>query len=433
MRSKFVVAALSGLFLAGMAFAQSSSPIPEPGRPVPPPDPQNILNIHLSTGGVVKVQLRPDKAPYSVDRVKTLVRRHFYDGLTFHRVIEGFMAQGGDPKGTGEGGSDLPDLKAEFNDLPHVRGTMSLARAEGLDTANSQFFIMLQPNLNLDGNYTAIGRVISGMQWVDKIEKGEPPEHPSKIVHASIESDDEGLAPAAFVPPAAVAATPASVAPVAHGKHMKPAKQTKAAKRALERDAREREKLDADKAVPAAPASQAPAPAPAPTEVAPSPSAEVVAPAAAPALSAKEKKQQEKQAKQAAAKQAKEEAIKAKQAKAAEAWQAAQAKQAEAAADKQAAQGKAAADKQAKEAAKAAKKAEEDAKKAAPAPAAAPEQPAAPAAEPAPTPPADAAARPQTSAAPVATDQAVAMVADRPATDAAVQTVPVDDRVAKPH
>ena len=203
--SKFVLAAMAGLFTVGTAWAQVA-----PADMPPPPDPQNILNLDLSTGGRVKVQLRPDKAPNSVERIKTLVRRHFYDGLTFHRVIEGFMAQGGDPKGTGEGGSDLPDLKAEFNDLPHVRGTVSMARAESPDSANSQFFIMLMPNLGLDNNYTAIGRVIEGMQYVDAVEKGEPPANPSKIVHASIESDDLGQPPAAFVPPAKPAAASAS-------------------------------------------------------------------------------------------------------------------------------------------------------------------------------------------------------------------------------
>lgn len=208
MRSKFLVAALAGLFLAGTALAQTA-PVEMP----PPLDPQNILNIDVSTGGRIKVQLRPDKAPNSVERIKTLVRRHFYDGLTFHRVIEGFMAQGGDPKGTGEGGSELPDVKAEFNDLPHVRGVMALARAQGPDTANSQFFLMLQPNLGLDGNYTAIGRVIAGMQYVDALEKGEPPLNPSKIVRMSIESDDQGIAPVAGPAPVAAPAPPPPAAP----------------------------------------------------------------------------------------------------------------------------------------------------------------------------------------------------------------------------
>ncbi|SDD35211.1 Peptidyl-prolyl cis-trans isomerase (rotamase)-cyclophilin family [Sphingomonas sp. YR710] len=209
MRSKFVLAAFVGLCMAGGAIAQT---IAEPPA-APPLDPQNVLDLDLSTGGRVKILLRPDKAPLSVERIKTLVKRHFYDGLKFHRVIEGFMAQTGDPKGTGEGGSDLPDLKAEFNDMPHVRGTMSMARAEGLDSANSQFFIMLQPNLALDGNYSPVGRVISGMEYVDAIEKGEPPANPSRIVHASMEADGPASVPP---PPAAapVAATPNTSAAV---------------------------------------------------------------------------------------------------------------------------------------------------------------------------------------------------------------------------
>jgi len=217
MRSKFVAALFAGLFMAGTAVAQVSAPAS------PPADPQNILNLDLSTGGRVQILLRPDKAPYSVDRIKTLVRRHFYDGLVFHRVIEGFMAQGGDPKGTGEGGSDLPDLKAEFNDLPHVRGAMAMARAQDLNSANSQFYIMMQPNLTLDGNYTVIGRVFAGMQYVDALEKGEPPEHPSKVVHASIESDDLGQPPAAFVAPPEKA--PAAAQPVLSEKAAKKARK----------------------------------------------------------------------------------------------------------------------------------------------------------------------------------------------------------------
>ena len=285
MRSKFVVAALSGLFMAGVAFAQSA-PVAAP----PPTDPQNILNLDLSTGGRVKVLLRPDKAPYSVDRIKTLTRRRFYDGLSFHRVIEGFMAQGGDPKGTGEGGSDLPDLKAEFNDLPHVRGTMSLARAEGLDTANSQFFIMLQPNLNLDGNYTAIGRVIAGMEYVDALEKGEPPEKPSKIIHASIESDEMGQPPAAFVPPPP--APPVTAAPESKEAKKARKREEKRAREEEEKRAREEAKKAREEArkaeEEAEKAAKAPPPAPAaeavpPAESAPPPLADVVPPPADPA------------------------------------------------------------------------------------------------------------------------------------------------------
>ena len=177
---------------------------PEPGPPTA--DPANILNVQLSSGGTVSIQLRPDKAPLSVARVKTLAERHFYDGLTFHRVIDGFMAQGGDPKGDGSGGSDLPDLKAEFNDLPHVRGVMAMARAASNDSANSQFYIMLAPNLSLDLKYTVIGRVISGMAYADLIEKGEPPAHPTRMVRVYL-----GAVPAnPATPPVAGAAASAA-------------------------------------------------------------------------------------------------------------------------------------------------------------------------------------------------------------------------------
>jgi cyclophilin family peptidyl-prolyl cis-trans isomerase len=186
-------------------FAQAPAVAP---APAPAPDPANVLNLDLSTGGRVSILLRPDKAPLSVARIKALVARGFYNGLTFHRVIDGFMAQGGDPKGDGSGGSDLPDLKAEFNDLPHVRGVMAMARAQSPDSANSQFFIMLSPNLQLDYKYTAIGRVIGGMGYVDLIEKGEPPTNPSKIVRASFASDNVPPPP----PSAANAAAASSAA-----------------------------------------------------------------------------------------------------------------------------------------------------------------------------------------------------------------------------
>ena len=119
------------------------------------------------------------------------------------------MAQGGDPKGDGTGGSDLPDLKAEFSDLPHVRGAMSMARAASEDSANSQFFLMLMPNLSLDGHYTVVGRVISGMQYVDAIEKGEPPANPTKIIKASIASGDTPSPTASAAPPPSAVAIPA--------------------------------------------------------------------------------------------------------------------------------------------------------------------------------------------------------------------------------
>jgi peptidylprolyl isomerase len=151
-------------------------------------DPANVWDLDLSTGGRVRIQLRPDVAPENVARIKLLTGRGFYNGLKFHRVIDGFMAQGGDPKGDGTGGSSEPDLKAEFSDLPHVRGAVAMARAAEENSANSQFFIMFMPRLILDHKYTVIGRVIEGMQYVDAIEKGEPPANPTTIVRAAIES-----------------------------------------------------------------------------------------------------------------------------------------------------------------------------------------------------------------------------------------------------
>ena len=148
-------------------------------------DPANRLSLELSNGGTVVIQLRPDLAPRHVERVQRLVRESFYNGLTFHRVIPGFMAQGGDPKGDGSGGSSLPDLKAEFTAIPFLRGTVGAARApESVDTGNSQFFIMFGPNGSLDGRYTVWGRVIAGMDVVDRIQPGEPPAQPTKIVRA---------------------------------------------------------------------------------------------------------------------------------------------------------------------------------------------------------------------------------------------------------
>jgi cyclophilin family peptidyl-prolyl cis-trans isomerase len=144
----------------------------------------NHLFLQLSTGGTVEIVLRPDLAPHHIERIQTLVRRGFYDGLTFHRVIPDFMAQGGDPKGTGEGGSDLPDLKAEFAAIPFMRGMVGAARTNSPDTANSQFFIMYTRHPELDENYTMIGRVVAGMDAVDAIAPGEPPAQPTKIVHA---------------------------------------------------------------------------------------------------------------------------------------------------------------------------------------------------------------------------------------------------------
>ena len=146
----------------------------------------NTLTLTLSSGGDVVIRLRPDLAPGHVERIATLARDGFYDGVTFHRVIPGFMAQGGDPKGTGMGGSDLPDLKAEFNAEPHVRGACSMARTANPNSANSQFFICLDDATFLDRQYTVWGTVESGMEFVDKLPKGEPPREPGKIVKASV-------------------------------------------------------------------------------------------------------------------------------------------------------------------------------------------------------------------------------------------------------
>ncbi|ANI77072.1 MULTISPECIES: peptidylprolyl isomerase [Sphingobium] len=164
-----------------------------------PVDPQNVWDLDLSSGGRVRIQLRPDIAPNHVERIKQLTRQGFYNGLKFHRVIPGFMAQGGDPKGDGTGGSTLPDLQAEFNPMPHLRGTVSMARAQDENSANSQFFIVLLPRMQLDKKYTVFGRVIEGMQYVDAITPGEPPANPSTILQASIESD--GKAPVTALPP----------------------------------------------------------------------------------------------------------------------------------------------------------------------------------------------------------------------------------------
>jgi cyclophilin family peptidyl-prolyl cis-trans isomerase len=184
------------LFVLPFAFAliaAKAPPATEPALPsfAAPADvaanPANKLTLELSNGGTVVIQLRPDLAPRHVERIQTLVRQGFYNGLSFHRVVPGFMAQGGDPKGTGEGGSTLPDLKAEFTAVPFLRGTVGAARTgDNVNSANSQFFIMFIPNAGMNGQYTVFGRVISGMDAVDKIAPGEPPPEPTKIVRATL-------------------------------------------------------------------------------------------------------------------------------------------------------------------------------------------------------------------------------------------------------
>ena len=150
-------------------------------------DKENTL-LMKTTAGSVTIRLRPDLAPKHVARIKELVREGFYDGVVFHRVIEGFMAQTGDPTGTGMGGSGKK-LKAEFSKEPHVRGTVSMARAQSPDSGDSQFFICFADARFLDGQYTAWGNVVDGMDAVDKIKRGEPVKDPDKIVSVKIAAD----------------------------------------------------------------------------------------------------------------------------------------------------------------------------------------------------------------------------------------------------
>ncbi|MDY7099233.1 MAG: peptidylprolyl isomerase [Pseudomonadota bacterium] len=154
-------------------------------------DLDDVWVLDLSNGERIKIRLMDEWAPNHVERIKRLTREGFYDGIIFHRVIEGFMAQGGDPTGTGQGGSQLPDLKAEFNPMPHVRGTVAMARASEEDSANSQFFIVFYPRFSLDKRYTNFGRVIENMAGVDAINRGEPPRQPTRILQASLASDNK--------------------------------------------------------------------------------------------------------------------------------------------------------------------------------------------------------------------------------------------------
>jgi peptidyl-prolyl cis-trans isomerase B (cyclophilin B) len=151
-------------------------------------DPENTLILETTKGRVV-IELRPDLAPGHVERIKTLAREGFYDGVVFHRVIEGFMAQTGDPTGTGSGGSKYPDLKAEFNAEPHVRGVCSMARTNAPNSANSQFFIVFDDAQFLDRQYTVWGKVIEGMENVDKIKRGEPVRDPDSITTMRVQAD----------------------------------------------------------------------------------------------------------------------------------------------------------------------------------------------------------------------------------------------------
>lgn len=165
---------------AGVPAANAAAPVGS--------DAENTLVIELKSGPV-KIKLRPDLAPQHVERVKMLAREGFYNGLTWHRVIPGFMAQTGDPTGTGAGGSKYPDLPAEFTPTPFERGTVGAARTNDPNSANSQFFICFTHTPNLNGKYTIWGQVIDGMQNVDQIAKGEPPPQPDKIIKAYLASD----------------------------------------------------------------------------------------------------------------------------------------------------------------------------------------------------------------------------------------------------
>lgn len=150
----------------------------------------DFIEMQLSTGGPVVIELKPDLAPLHVERVKALAGKGFYDGQVFHRVIEGFMAQTGDPTGTGMGGSDLGDVKAEFTDYKYRRGTVGAARSQSPDSANSQFFICFTDTgcSFLTGQYTVWGQVTQGMEYIDKVERGEPPAKPSTIVSMKVKA-----------------------------------------------------------------------------------------------------------------------------------------------------------------------------------------------------------------------------------------------------
>jgi peptidylprolyl isomerase len=175
LRNLIAAVAATLLFVGGSVMAQEL-------------DPENTLIMQLDSG-TVTIRLRPDLAPNHVARAKELARAGFYDGTPFHRVIDGFMAQGGDPTGTGTGGSDLPDLKAEFTNTNFGRGVIGAARTDDPNTANSQFFICFQDCSFLNGGYTVWGEVVEGMELVDQIKRGEPVQNPDKIVSMKVAAD----------------------------------------------------------------------------------------------------------------------------------------------------------------------------------------------------------------------------------------------------
>jgi len=216
MNRRHLLSAISATLFAFASPAMAKDTPPVAPAPLPTKvdmdvthSPENVLYLDLSNGGRVAIRLMPEWAPNHVERIRTLASQGFYNGVIFHRVIDGFMAQTGDPTGTGQGGSQLPDLKAEFNAMPHVRGTVSMARTDEPDSANSQFFIMFYPRFALDRKYTNFGRVIGGMPFVDAIARGEPPANPTRIVQASLASEGKPQA----LPQAPTATAPSLTAP----------------------------------------------------------------------------------------------------------------------------------------------------------------------------------------------------------------------------
>lgn len=186
---KFIFALVAALSVTLSVFAATKN---SGESPIEVKDPENTLVMQLKDGDVI-IEMYPDAAPKHVARIKELVRQGFYNGLKFHRVIDGFVAQTGDPRGNGTGGSGL-QLKAEFNDRHHGRGAVSMARGASLDSADSQFFICLTDQSYLDGKYTLWGQVISGMEYVDNIKKGNPVangivENPDKIISLKVLAD----------------------------------------------------------------------------------------------------------------------------------------------------------------------------------------------------------------------------------------------------
>lgn len=179
---------LFSLLLGSLILMTAANANAQPTTPAPA-DPENTINLDLKDGRVV-IQLLPDVAPQHVARIKELTRKGFYDGIVWHRVIDGFMAQTGDPTGTGTGGSDLPNVPAEFNKTNFGRGAVGAARTNDPNSANSQFFICFDDCSFLNNQYTVWGQVTSGMEFVDKIARGEPPANPDKIVKMTVAADE---------------------------------------------------------------------------------------------------------------------------------------------------------------------------------------------------------------------------------------------------